>query len=74
MNKQIDALINAKQRIDILMNSLRVNNHEDLIDELELAVENFQSSLDAELVQLLSIFSDVYSKNIKTNELNKPFQ
>ena len=74
MNKQIDALINAKQRIDILKNSLRVNNHEDLIDELELAVENFQSGLDAELVQLLSIFSDVYSKNIKTNELNKPFQ
>jgi hypothetical protein len=74
MNKQIDALINAKQRIDILMNLLQVNNQSKLVEELETAVDDFQKNVDARLDYLLNNYSDIYGLHIKTNEQSKPFQ
>jgi hypothetical protein len=74
MIKQIDALINAKKRIDVLMNSLEVNKHSYLVEELELAVENFEYRFKANLDELLDQYANIYSKHIKINEQSKPFQ
>jgi uncharacterized protein YeeX (DUF496 family) len=73
MIKQIDALIDAKKRIDVFMNSLEVNEHSNLVEELKSVVENFETKFKTNLDELLDQYADIYGKHAKLSEQSKPF-